>query len=82
MIREISLRGLILPIGGIKEKILAAQRAGITTALLPARNQKDLYDVPDTTRQAIRFIFLETTDDAVRIAINQTGRQSDHTVSC
>lgn len=79
MTGEISLRGLVMPVGGVKEKILAAQRAGITTVLLPARNQKDLYDVPETTRQAIRFIFLETADDAIQAAISQTDHQSTPT---
>lgn len=69
MTGEISLRGLVLPVGGIKEKILAAQRAGIQTVLLPARNRKDLHDVPEATRTAMQFIFLETVDDAIRTAL-------------
>ena len=52
MTGEISLRGLVLPIGGVKEKVLAAARAGINTVLLPARNQKDLEDVPEAARKA------------------------------
>src|SRR5438067_2900693 len=55
MTGEISLRGLVLPIGGVKEKVLAAARAGITTVLLPARNHKDLEDVPEAARQQVRF---------------------------
>ncbi|MCC6916784.1 endopeptidase La [Nitrosomonas sp.] len=70
MTGEISLRGLVLPVGGIKEKILAAQRAGIKTVLLPARNRKDLHDVPEATRAAMQFIFLETADDAVQAALS------------
>lgn len=70
MTGEISLRGLVLPVGGIKEKILAAQRAGIQTILLPARNRKDLHDVPEATRAAMQFVFLETVDDAIRAALN------------
>lgn len=70
MTGEISLRGLVLPVGGIKEKILAAQRAGIQTVLLPARNRKDLHDVPEATRAAMQFVFLETVDDAIRAALN------------
>jgi ATP-dependent Lon protease len=65
-----------LPVGGIKEKILAAQRAGIRKVLLPARNRKDLQDVPETTRQAMQFIFLETADDAVRAALNPINRNA------
>ncbi|MXS85909.1 endopeptidase La [Nitrosomonas sp. HPC101] len=70
MTGEISLRGLVLPVGGIKEKILAAQRAGIQVVLLPARNQKDLHDVPEATRTAMQFIFMETADDAIRAALD------------
>jgi ATP-dependent Lon protease len=69
MTGEISLRGLVLPVGGIKEKVLAAQRAGIDTVLLPARNRKDLRDVPESARNALRFVWLETVDDALRAAI-------------
>ncbi|WP_297323791.1 endopeptidase La [Nitrosomonas sp.] len=76
MTGEISLRGLVLPVGGIKEKILAAQRAGLQTVLLPARNQKDLRDVPEATRTAMQFILLETADDAIQAALNSAGTQS------
>ena len=72
MTGEISLRGLVLPVGGIKEKILAAQRAGLKTVLLPARNQKDLRDVPETARTAMQFIPLETVDEAIQAALRQT----------
>jgi ATP-dependent Lon protease len=73
MTGEISLRGLVLPVGGIKEKVLAAQRAGVKTVLLPARNEKDLRDVPDTTRSALSFVWLNTVDDAVRAALGAVG---------
>jgi len=73
MTGEISLRGLVLPVGGVKEKILAAQRAGIQTVLLPARNQKDLRDVPEATRMAMQFVLLETADDAMQAALHQTA---------
>jgi ATP-dependent Lon protease len=69
MTGEISLRGLVLPVGGIKEKVLAAMRAGITTVMLPRRNQKDLQDVPQEARERMRFVWLETVDDAVREAL-------------
>jgi ATP-dependent Lon protease len=69
MTGEISLRGLVLPVGGIKEKILAALRAGITKVLLPARNRKDLEDVPEDARKRLEIIWLETVDDALRAAI-------------
>lgn len=71
MTGEISLRGLVLPVGGIKEKVLAAQRAGLQAVLLPARNQKDLRDVPETAKSAMQFIYLETADDAIQAALGQ-----------
>jgi len=69
MTGEISLRGLVLPIGGVKEKVLAALRAGIKTVMLPRRNQKDLEDVPAAAREKLEFVWLETVEDAVRCAI-------------
>jgi ATP-dependent Lon protease len=69
MTGEISLRGLVLPIGGVKEKVLAAVRANITTVMLPARNRKDLEDVPDTAREHVRFVWLERVEDAVAAAL-------------
>lgn len=76
MTGEISLRGLVLPVGGIKEKILAAQRAGLQTVLLPERNRKDLRDVPEAVRTAMQFIFLETADDAIQAALNLSSIHS------
>ena len=69
MTGEISLRGLVLPVGGIKEKVIAAHRAGIRTVLLPARNRNDLEDVPESVRKEIRFVFCERVDDALRAAL-------------
>lgn len=66
---EISLRGLVLPVGGIKEKVLAALRAGIETVLLPARNRKELEEIPDDARRRLTFVWIDTVDDAVREAI-------------
>ena len=71
MTGEISLRGLVLPVGGIKEKVLAALRAGIYTVLLPERNIKDLDDIPDDARRQLQFIWLATVDDAMREAIGE-----------
>jgi ATP-dependent Lon protease len=71
MTGEISLRGLVLPIGGVKEKTLAALRAGIQTVMLPKRNEKDLEDVPAEAREKLRFVFLETVEDAVAAAIGE-----------
>jgi len=69
MTGEISLRGLVLPVGGIKEKTLAALRAGISTVLLPTRNRKDLEDIPENARQQLTFIWLDTVDDALAAAL-------------
>jgi ATP-dependent Lon protease len=68
MTGEISLRGLVLPVGGIKEKTVAASQAGIRTVLLPSRNKKDLEDIPESARKQLKFVWLETVDDAVRAA--------------
>jgi ATP-dependent Lon protease len=70
MTGEISLRGLVLPVGGIKDKVLAAQRAGLRCVLLPARNQKDLRDIPSSTQAAMRFVWMENVDDALIEALN------------
>jgi ATP-dependent Lon protease len=71
MTGEISLRGLVLPIGGVKEKVLAALRAGIRTVMLPKKNEKDLEDVPADARARLEFVFLEKVDDAVKHAIGE-----------
>jgi ATP-dependent Lon protease len=77
MTGEISLRGLVLPIGGVKEKVLAAARAGIATVLLPARNKKDLEDVPESARKQVRFVWLERVDDAIAAALLPAGERDD-----
>jgi ATP-dependent Lon protease len=69
MTGEISLRGLVLPIGGVKEKTLAALRAGIRTVMIPRRNEKDLVDVPAEARERMRFVLLDTVDDAIAAAL-------------
>ncbi len=69
MTGEISLRGLVLPVGGIKEKVLAALRAGIHTVLLPARNRKDLEDIPESARDQLEFVWLENVDQALAAAL-------------
>ncbi|HEX2539481.1 MAG TPA: endopeptidase La [Caldimonas sp.] len=69
MTGEISLRGLVLPIGGVKEKVLAAQRAGIGTVLLPARNERDLEDIPADARAQVKFVWLQQVDDALAVAL-------------
>jgi ATP-dependent Lon protease len=69
MTGEISLRGLVLPVGGIKEKVLAAMRAGIGRVMLPARNRKDLEEVPAEAKERIEFVFLQDVDEAVRAVL-------------
>jgi ATP-dependent Lon protease len=69
MTGEISLRGLVLPVGGIKEKVLAAKRAGLTSVLLPALNRRDLEDIPPSACEGIRFEFLNTVDEALQHAL-------------
>jgi ATP-dependent Lon protease len=71
MTGEISLRGLVLPVGGIKEKVVAAVRAGLTTIMLPARNRKDLEDIPEEARKRVKFVWLERVEDAVHCAIDE-----------
>lgn len=70
MTGEISLRGLVLPVGGIKEKMLAALAAGIKKVMLPARNRKDLEEVPLPARQQLEFVYLDDIDEAVLAAID------------
>lgn len=78
MTGEISLRGLVLPIGGVKEKVLAAIQAGIATVMLPARNRKDIEDVPEKARKQIHFVWLERVEEAVEAAFDppQTDQQN------
>ena len=69
MTGEITLRGKVLPIGGLKEKLLAAHRAGIFEAILPKDNEKDLSEVPENLRNAMKLHFAETMDDVLAIAL-------------
>jgi len=70
MTGEITLRGLVLPIGGVKEKVLAARRAGIRMVILPARNRKDLVDIPDEIRKELKFRFARTIGDVLSAAMD------------
>jgi ATP-dependent Lon protease len=69
MTGEISLRGLVLPVGGIKEKVVAAAGAGIKRVLLPARNKRDYDEIPEEVRKQLDFVWLERVDDAVAQAL-------------
>jgi ATP-dependent Lon protease len=76
MTGEISLRGLVLPIGGVKEKTLAALRAGIGTVMLPARNRKDLEEIPEPARKQLNFVWLDDIDDALAAALESPGQSA------
>ena len=76
MTGEITLRGKVLPVGGIKEKVLAAQRAGIQTVVLPKRNEKDLEDVPENIRNRMCFRFVDTIDQAIWIALGKAAQRN------
>jgi ATP-dependent Lon protease len=69
MTGEISLRGLVLPVGGIKEKVVAASASGITRVMLPARNRRDYDDIPQEVRDKLEFIWLERVDDAIKAGL-------------
>ncbi len=71
MTGEITLRGQVLPVGGVKEKILAAHRAGIKTIILPAWNKKDLEEIPKKVQKVIKFHFVEKMLDVLDIALKK-----------
>jgi ATP-dependent Lon protease len=76
MTGEVTLRGRVLPVGGIKEKVLAARRAGIETVILPRRNKKDLEDVPPSARASMQFHFVDTMDEVLDLALMPTRTPS------
>jgi ATP-dependent Lon protease len=76
MTGEITLRGLVLPIGGLKEKSLAAMRAGITTVIIPKLNEKDLADVPEEAKQKLKFVPVENVDEVLAAALEKNGAPS------
>jgi ATP-dependent Lon protease len=69
MTGEITLRGQVLPVGGIKQKVLAAARVGIDTVILPERNRPDLDDIPEEIRDTMNFVFVERVDDVFAVAL-------------
>jgi ATP-dependent Lon protease len=75
MTGEISLRGVVLPVGGIKEKCVAASRAGIRTVILPARNRRDLEDIPESVRKRLEFVWAEKIDDVLSRALEDPPAQ-------
>jgi len=76
MTGEITLRGLVLPIGGLKEKTLAAQRAGVGTVIIPKLNEKDLPDVPAEVKQELKFVLVETVDELLAAALETPAHAS------
>jgi ATP-dependent Lon protease len=75
MTGEITLRGKVLPVGGIKEKVLAARRAGIKAVILPRRNERDLDDIPEEARKEMEFFFVDTVDEALNHALRRSTEQ-------
>jgi ATP-dependent Lon protease len=75
MTGEITLRGLVLPVGGIKEKVLAANRAGITTVILPKRNEKDLEEVPEEVKKRMKFHFVQRMDEVIALALQKKPKK-------
>jgi ATP-dependent Lon protease len=76
MTGEITLRGLVLPVGGIKEKVLAGMRAGIKTIILPKKNEKDLEEIPEHIRKQMNFQFIQRMDEAIEMALKHTAPPS------
>ena len=76
MTGEISLRGLVLPVGGIKEKVVAAARASLSTVILPARNRKDYDDIPESARNSLRFVWAERAEDVIDAALEPAAQPS------
>ena len=76
MTGEVTLRGRVLPVGGIKQKVLAAHRAGLTSVIVPARNEGDLDDVPEAVREAMTFHPVHTVDEALAFALASSAEQA------
>jgi ATP-dependent Lon protease len=74
MTGEITLRGQVMPVGGIKEKVLAAHRSGLKSVIMPKRNESDLEDLPEEVRKSIKFVFVETVDEVLKAALEPISR--------
>jgi ATP-dependent Lon protease len=78
MTGEITLRGKVLPVGGIKEKVLAARRAGIKTIIMPRRNERDLEDIPEELRRELTMHFVDTVDEVINYALRSPDDAAEH----
>ena len=78
MTGEVTLRGQVLPVGGIKEKALAVHRAGATTFILPRRNEADLDDVPAGLKEQVRFVPVDTIDEALEVSMPEEFQMARH----
>src|SRR5690606_510256 len=76
MTGEITLRGKVLPIRGVKEKVLAAHRAGIKTVILPKENEKDLNDIPESVLEELKIVLVETMDEVLEVALEKPIQES------
>jgi ATP-dependent Lon protease len=81
MTGEISLRGLVLPVGGIKEKVVAAARAGLTRVMLPARNRRDFDDIPEEVRNQLEFVWLERVEEAIHSSLEPAAKPASAAVN-
>ncbi len=82
MTGEVTLRGRVLPIGGVKEKVLAAHRSGITNIVLPTENRKDLEDVPQNIREELTVIFVDHMDEVLATALVKEAKEDMVPIAC